>query len=171
MIIGGIAVIARGVRRLTTDVDVAVRGDAVDVAVLLRALARRGIVPRIARADAFARVHLVLLLRHRPTGVDLDVSLAWSAFEHEALARCTDARFGTVQAPMARPEDLVIYKAVAGRPRDLDDVEALLLLHRNIDLARVRRRVTELAALAEAPGLALGLEGVIARVRRAQRRG
>jgi hypothetical protein len=29
MVIGGIAVIARGVRRLTTDIDAAVRGDAI----------------------------------------------------------------------------------------------------------------------------------------------
>lgn len=35
MIIGGIAVIARGVRRFTTDIDAAVRGDAITIERLL----------------------------------------------------------------------------------------------------------------------------------------
>jgi hypothetical protein len=41
MVIGGIAVIARGVRRMTTDIDAAVRGDRIDVAALVRALAKK----------------------------------------------------------------------------------------------------------------------------------
>ena len=40
MIIGGIAVIARGVRRMTTDIDAAVRGDQADVGSLLSKSAR-----------------------------------------------------------------------------------------------------------------------------------
>lgn len=38
MIIGGIAVIARGVRRMTTDIDAVVLGDTIDLSTLLRAL-------------------------------------------------------------------------------------------------------------------------------------
>jgi hypothetical protein len=43
MIIGGIAVIARGVRRFTADIDAAVRGDQVDVDTLLASLAKKRI--------------------------------------------------------------------------------------------------------------------------------
>ena len=53
--IGGIAVIARGVRRMTTDIDAAVRGDQVDVATFLDALAKKRIVPRINDVERFAR--------------------------------------------------------------------------------------------------------------------
>lgn len=35
MVIGGIAVIAHGVRRMTTDIDATVRGDQLDIASLL----------------------------------------------------------------------------------------------------------------------------------------
>jgi hypothetical protein len=101
MIIGGLAVISRGVRRMTTDIDAAVRGDAVRVDRLLDGFARSGIEPRIDDAAAFARRNLVLLLRHRATGVDLDVSLSWTAFEHDALASATPCRFGAVRVPMA----------------------------------------------------------------------
>ncbi|MEO7330558.1 MAG: DUF6036 family nucleotidyltransferase [Minicystis sp.] len=166
MIIGGIAVIARGVRRFTSDIDAAVRGDAISVEQLLSVLARHDILPRIDGAAAFAQQNLVLLLRHAPSGVDLDVSQAWSSFEHEALASSTRARFGRVQAPMSTPEDLVVFKAIAGRPKDVEDVEALLVLHPGIDLVRARKRVAELAELAELPELVAGFDATVARAER-----
>lgn len=169
MIVGGIAIIARGVRRLTTDIDAVVRGDAVGVDTLLEVLARRRIVPRIPDARRFARTNLVLLLRHAPTGVDLDVSLGWSSFEVEALATSDSARYGRVTVPMARAEDLVVFKIVAARPKDLEDAAALLALYPNLDLTRVRRRIRELAALAEAPELLEGLESAVKTSRRSDR--
>ena len=44
MIIGGIAVIARGVRRMTTDIDAVVQGDAISIDTLVTTLAEHGIV-------------------------------------------------------------------------------------------------------------------------------
>ncbi|HEY6558795.1 MAG TPA: hypothetical protein VI072_16035 [Polyangiaceae bacterium] len=79
MVIGGIAIIAHGVRRFTTDIDAAVHGDAIRPEELLEIFESHGIEPRIRNAASFARENLVLLLRHRATGVDLDVSFAWSA--------------------------------------------------------------------------------------------
>lgn len=168
MIIGGIAVIARGVRRFTTDIDAAIRGDQVDAATLLDVLAKRRIVPRIARAAEFARESLVLLLRHEPSGVDLDVSFAWTRFEQEAIEAAAVTSFGAVEAPMAKPEDLVVFKAIAGRGKDIDDATALLTLYPQIDLSRLRSRVRRLAALAEAPELGAGLEAAIARAAEAR---
>ena len=97
LVIGGLALISRGVRRLTTDIDGTVRGDAITAGKVLDTAARHGIVSRIPHADAFARRNLVLLLRHAPSGVDLDVSLAWSNFEHEALEARSEAKFGRVR--------------------------------------------------------------------------
>ena len=170
MVIGGIAVIARGVRRLTTDIDAAVRGDAIDATSLLRVLARKRIVPRIPDADQFARESLVLLLRHATTEVDFDVSLAWTEFEQEAIEHASTASFGSVKAPMARPEDLVVFKAIAGRPKDLEDTTALLVLYPSIDRARVRERVKQLARLADEPELGVGLETAIATAATATKR-
>jgi len=164
MVIGGIAIIARGVRRMTTDIDAVVRGDRVDVSTLLRLLAKKRIVPRIDDAAAFVRESMVLLLRHDPTGVEFDVSFAWTAFEHDAIEASTDASYGNVVAPMARAEDLVVFKAMAARPVDIEDASALLLMHKDIDLDRVRRRLAELAAMADEPALLAGLERVIKRL-------
>jgi hypothetical protein len=164
MIIGGIAVIARGVRRMTTDIDAVVQGDAIDVEALITTLAKHQIVPRIEGAIEFAQANLVLLLRHEPSYVDLDVSLAWTNFEIEAIAGRDTVLYGNVSAPMARAEDLVIFKAMATRPKDVEDASSLLLLHEGIDLARVRRHVHDLAILADEPDIERGLESIIARV-------
>ncbi len=162
MIIGGVAVIARGVPRLTRDVDAAVMGEATDLDQLLAALATQAIRPRIEDAIAFARESLVLLLRHEPSGVDVDVSLAWLPFEVEALAEAELIDLGRFQVRAARAEDLVIYKALAWRPQDQQDVERLLALHgAGMDLARVRRVVRELALAIDEPDRAPAVERLI----------
>jgi hypothetical protein len=166
-VIGGIAVIARGVRRMTTDLDAVVRGDAISLDALFAALARRRIEPRIAGARDFAQKNLVLLLRHAPTGVDLDVSLGWTVFEHEAIAASPRTRYGEVEVPIALAEDLVVFKAMAARPKDVADAAALLALHGGVDLARVRRRLVELADLAGEPELVAVLEEIVATARAA----
>lgn len=167
MIIGGIALIARGVRRMTTDIDAAVRGDAITPERLLDVLAEHGIAPRISGAVAFARKNLVLLLRHEG-GVDLDVSFGWSAFEHDALDAATTATFGRVDAKMATPADLIVLKVVAGRAKDLEDTEALLLLYPKLPKAALRARVAELAELAEVPELVSSFDAIVKRLPRPQ---
>lgn len=72
MIIGGIAVIARGVPRQTVDIDATVLADAVTLERLIGELARDRIVPRIADAEEFARRHQILLVRHEPSGTPLE---------------------------------------------------------------------------------------------------
>jgi hypothetical protein len=167
MIIGGIAVIAHGVQRMTTDIDAVVEGGAIEVAALLRCLGKHEIVPRVEAAEEFAKTHLVLLTRHLPTQVDLDLSFAWTNFERDALAKRKLEWFGKVRAPMAGVEALLVFKAIAARSRDADDTLALLNLHPDVSLARVRRRVVELAELADSPELLSGFDALMSRARRA----
>lgn len=170
MVIGGIAVIARGVRRLTTDIDVVVKGDAVEIAELVEFLSKRGIRSRIGNPVAFAEQNLVLLMRHEPSRVDLDVSLGWSGFENEAIEARAQARFGRVRVPMATPADLVVFKTIAGRPQDLEDAEALLVLYPNLDVKLARKHVRALAELAGETEPARQFERILARARRLSRR-
>jgi hypothetical protein len=165
MVIGGVAVIARGVKRMTTDLDVVVRGDAIALPALMDRLAAWKIVARIADAEAFARQNFVLLMRHQPSGVDLDVSLGWTEFEHRAIEASSTTAFGTVRAPMAQPQDLVIFKVVAARPKDVEDATSLLVMHRSVDLTEIRRRVAELSELADDPSMIEGLEAIVERAR------
>ena len=54
MVIGGIAVIAHGVQRMTTDIDAVIQGDSVQIRELLSVLRQHRILPRIDDAEAFA---------------------------------------------------------------------------------------------------------------------
>lgn len=148
MIIGGVAIIAHGVSRLTVDIDATIAADQVEPEAVAKALASQGIEPRVSDAIRFARERHVFLAEHGLSGTPLDVSFAWLPFEAEALAHAVERDFAGVRIRIPRVEDLVIYKLVACRPRDLDDVEGLLLLHGgSISLGRIRRIVTEFAAV------------------------
>lgn len=109
-IIGGLAVIARGIPRSTVDIDATVSARAVEPERLATVLARHDIRERTDGAVAFARRRHVFLGRHQPTGVGLDISLAWLPFEEEAIARAEVLDVAGVKARVARPEDLVIEK-------------------------------------------------------------
>ena len=150
-VIGGVAIIARGIARHTADIDATVLAS-VGNRQLLACFAAHGFVARIPKPLAFARQNQILLLRHRSTGVDLDLSLAWLPFEREAIAHAEPISYAGVTLPFARPEDLLIYKLIAHRNRDLDDAERLLLLHRkSIDLARVRLVLGQFAEALDGP--------------------
>ncbi len=76
--------------------------------------------------------------------VPVDISLAWLPFEHEALEHSTAATYGSVAIRLPRPEDLLDFKLVASRPRDVDDAEQLLLVHREtMNLTGSRSVLTE----------------------------
>jgi hypothetical protein len=49
----------------------------------------------------FARENQILLLRHVPSGTDIDLSLAWLPFELEALGRAELLQLRGVEVPMA----------------------------------------------------------------------
>jgi hypothetical protein len=90
MMIGGIAVIAHGVKRLTTDVDIVGEGASANLEALLLALATKGINPRIPDVERFARQNLVPLMAHEATGVELDISLGFCTLR--ARSSCIETR-------------------------------------------------------------------------------
>lgn len=95
MLIGGIAVIAHGHVRTTDDIAATVSGKDVTAEQILAVAAGHDIESRIDDPVAFARRNQVLLLVHRPTGVPVDVSLAWLAFEEAAFGRQCGSSPGT----------------------------------------------------------------------------
>jgi hypothetical protein len=122
------------------------------------------LVPRVDDAVAAARAEQALALRHVGTGIFVDLSLAWRPFELDALAAAEDLLLGSVEATVARAEDLVIYRALTFRADDRRDIERLAMLHgKSMDLGRVRRTVAELALSEGAPERAAELERALER--------
>ena len=162
MVIGGMAVVSRGVARTTRDLDLAVSGAAAPIEHVLRALEGAGLEARVEDAVSFAARTHVLLVRDVATGLDVDVTLAWAPFEEQALASADTVEVAGAAVPVARAEDLVIYKLVGGRPVDLADVEELVALHREaMDLDRVGELVRQIAEVLEDPARVTAWERIL----------
>ena len=157
-LIGGLVVERWGEPRLTHDVDATVLADYGSEARVIDAVLARFDARRLD-AREFALTYRVLLVK-ASNGVDLDLSLAAFDFEREVLDRATPYRFADDAVfPTCSAEDLVIYKAVAGRPRDVADIETVVGRQRDrLDAARVRRWLQIFAELKEEPDLARPFE-------------
>ena len=161
-VIGGVAVQRWGEPRLTQDVDVTVIAELGDEEHVIDALLER-FEARRHDAREFAMRHRVLLLR-ASNGVALDVALGATPFEIEAVRRASPfeiepgCRIRTCSA-----EDLVIHKAVAGRPRDVADIEGIMVRQgRKLDLRRVRRWLARFSAIDGMPDFTRTIDAAVA---------
>lgn len=163
VLIGGIAAAFLGRPRVTRDVDAIVVLELNHLAAFLECGEQYGFVPRLSDAVDFAVRARVLLVKHEATAVDVDLSLAALPFEREAIENARHIEVEKTPVPFARPEDLIVMKAVAHRPRDWADVEGILASHPQLDMARVRRLVRQFAEAMEQPELVEELERVVQR--------
>ena len=169
VVIGGVAASLRGRPRVTRDVDAMVVLDREAWEKFLAAGARFGFVPRRSDALAFANETRVLLIHHKTSGIDVDISFVSLAFEEEVIDRSVWIDIGDVHLPLPTSEDLIILKAVAHRPRDLADIESVLDVHPKLNLRRVRRWVREFSTALEMPEILDDLETILARRRKRKR--
>ena len=137
MVIGGQAVLIYGEPRLTRDIDVTL-GLTVDalprVMDVARALNLRVLVED---PEAFVRQTWVLPSLHPPTGLRVDFLFSWTPYEQQALQRARPVVIEGYPVRFASPEDVIIHKMLAGRPRDLEDVRTILR-KQDVDVAYIR---------------------------------
>lgn len=161
MIIGGVAASLLGRPRTTRDIDTLVILDESEWVNFIKVGATLGFVPRIKDVLAFAKKNRVMLLRHAVGGIDVDISFGALPFEHESMKRVVHVKAGGLSIPLPTPEDLIIMKSVAHRPRDLADVESILDAHRKVDLKRIRHWVREFSIVLEMPEIYDDLERIL----------
>jgi len=150
-IIGGVAASIRGRPRYTKDVDAVILADEIGWDRALASAARYGLVPRIDDPLGFASHSRMLLLRHDESGIEVDVSLGGLPFEREAVERASVVEVKRLRLRLSSAEDLVIMKAVARRPKDWTDIDAVLAVHPNLDLSRIRHHLREFSSVLEMP--------------------
>jgi hypothetical protein len=169
-LIGGLAVQRWGEPRATQDVDLTLLAPFGEEAPPIDLVLSR-YTPRDANARTFALEYRVLKVRSAD-GVPIDVSLAALPFELEVLQRASPWRLSPrIHLVVCSAEDLLIYKLVAARPRDLLDVDGIVRLRwRALDVARVRSRTREFATLLETPSLLQPFEVALRTARRSASR-
>lgn len=150
-IIGGIAVQRWGQPRLTRDVDLTILLRPGSEEATLREIV--AVFPaRIENAVAFALEHRVLPVEV-PGGSEADISLGLPGYEEHVIARAVAYDLGAGRdVRLCSAEDLIVHKALAGRPQDVLDIEGIVARQGPaLDIAHVRRWLEELARLADDP--------------------
>ena len=143
-IVGALARNAWARPRASTDVDMTIGLSADQMPALRSLIAGLGLIVRrehtVDPGDAV--FDLMLLAAPDDPAVRLDLLVAKTPFEQEALTRRVKAIVEGAVRWVITPEDLIVYKLVAGRSRDLADVEevaATVALARPIDWEYVMR--------------------------------
>lgn len=148
-IIGGLAVQRWGEPRFTRDVDLTLlTGFGNEPAFVDELLL--GFRPRLADARDFAlRNRVVLLLSAE--GVPIDLALGAMPFEEAAVRRATSYRVAPgAELATCGAEDLVVFKAFAGRPKDWLDIEGIVTRQgASLDAKLVWRELRPLLELKE----------------------
>ena len=161
--IGGVAVSLIAEPRATQDIDAVIWFEENRWETLLESAAAHGFVPRISEALDFAGKARVLLLKHRTSGVNIDLSLGALEFEREMIERATLLVIGALKLRVATPEDLIVTKAVAQRAKDIADIESILNIQKNLDLARIRHWTYEFANALDMPEVQESVERLLRR--------
>jgi len=122
-----------------------------------------GFVARVTHPLDFARKAKVLLVRHEPSGIDVDITFGTLPFEKEAITNAFWIDIRGVRLPLPTAEDLIIMKGVSHRPRDLADIESIVDAHKKLNLRRIRRWVREFSTAVEMPEIFNDLEKILMR--------
>jgi hypothetical protein len=147
-VIGGLAVQVWGNARLTTDADLTVASPLSAGSADLVRLITGQFSSRSAAPLDFARQTRMILIT-ASNGVDVDISLALPGYEDQLFGRTVDYEIEAGKTiRVCSAEDLIIHKAVAGRPQDLSDIQGVVYRQgETLDTAYIRQW---LAAFAEA---------------------
>jgi hypothetical protein len=106
--------------------------------------------PRIDDAAEFAAVNRVLLLR-APSGVGLDIALGGLPYEELIVQRSSLFNYPPdIPLRTCAPEDLIILKAFADRPKDWIDIEGVIVRQSpRLDWSYIHEQLAPLAELKE----------------------
>lgn len=130
-LVGGLAVSLRGQPRMTVDVDLVVHADVADALGLVSELSQTTFDPLFPGVEEVVTKAFILPLRHRRTGIRVDLAIGISGFERNAISRATRMAIGAANVPVVTIEDLLVMKALAGRPQDEEDIRGIVALHNN----------------------------------------
>ena len=138
-IMGGIAVRVHGIPRPTYDVDFEM---SIDESSLYRffdhAEARKYEIDSIYRSgwrDDVGAMPLVKMQTFLAEGqsVDVDIFINETVFQNSVMSRRLSIEFEGRELFFVTPEDLILLKLIANRPRDLSDVGDVLFVQGQLD--------------------------------------
>lgn len=126
-LLGGMAAnLYRREARATQDVDLGIVASPAELVAVVEAFRKAGWQPevRAKKAEALRLAHTDL--------PRIDLLIAGTPFEESAIARAATLTIDGQEMTIVTPEDLVVYKLIAGRARDYEAVGAILNMSENL---------------------------------------
>lgn len=125
VLIGGLAVQYWGEPRFTQDVDLTVLVPINETTKFVH-LVTRQFKSRIPDPLDFAKRNRMVIIQ-TSDGTDVDISLGIPGYEEEVIRRAVDYEIEhSKKIKLCSAEDIIIHKAVAGRPIDWQDIEGII---------------------------------------------
>jgi predicted nucleotidyltransferase len=133
MIIGGQAVLIYGEPRLTKDIDITIGANIDKYRDILNIVQNLNLKILPKEPYKFVKETMVLPLLDEKTGIRIDLIFSSSEYEKEALKRVNKIKIGNTYVNYVSVEDLIIYKIISGRERDMEDLKIILIKNKKID--------------------------------------
>ena len=151
-IMGGFAVRVYGIPRSTQDIDITVLCDDDGLQALVGLIEDRGYtvddIYKRGWKDSVAGMPLVKVKRYLGTHpIDVDIFLCESPFQHSVINRRRRDIAEDREYWLVSPEDLLLLKLVASRPRDYLDAADILFTQGELDEEYMRHWAKELGVL------------------------
>jgi hypothetical protein len=143
MVIGGQAVLLYGEPRLTKDIDITLGVGVDHLGEMKEIVDRLSLKYLTDRVDDFVKETMVLPVIDRKSGIRIDFIFSHSPYERQAIERARSVFFGRTEVKFAALEDVVIHKMIAERPRDIEDVESILLKNPGYDSHYIKKWLAE----------------------------
>ena len=148
LVIGGLAVVAVGEPRTTADADAIVFLSASEAETLIRRAANNGF--ELDPAVEQQRLETTGTLRFRRGKFQIDLITASLPFEEAAFRRASRHELFGVSLPFPSPEDLILFKVLAGRDKDMLDAIGVVRRHCDrLDIAYLEATLQPICELAE----------------------
>lgn len=152
--VGGVASSLLGKPRFTADVDGLILIDEDEIGEVIELAKQFELRIRLPDAEEFARQSRVLLLQDTRSQIAVDLILGLLPFEYDLIENSSLQTVGGITVQLPNPEDLVVMKAVAGRPKDIEDIRGLLQTADDLDHDYMTERINGWAMMMELPELA-----------------
>jgi len=161
MVIGGQAVLLYGEPRLTRDIDITLGVDVDHLGEVLAVVHELNLKTLPKEIESFVRQTMVLPTLDDHTGIRVDFIFSYTPYETGAIMRAKKVTIQGQEVTIAAPEDLIIHKIFAGRPRDIEDVRTVLLKNPDVDRQYIREWLKEFDASSEEKAFLKTFEGIV----------
>lgn len=88
---------------------------------------------------------ITLKYPYRKDKIYVDIFLAKNEYMKESLQRKKEIKFFDIKIPVISPEDLILYKLISGRNKDIEDVHDILFSQKDkLDIKYMKKWAEEL---------------------------